>query len=158
MCPRIAGSSARILHHNLFQQCNTIYKIGYTAVPENPGTPVAKSEMICVMASKSFSFPKALIGVLAGLVALWLICLSGLWWTMRQPPEVFGRVMANLPAPAVFLLFPFETLWTHARAGELKLGDPAPDFSLQLVDKSGWVQLSTLTSRGPVVLVFGSYT
>jgi peroxiredoxin len=47
----------------------------------------------------------------------------------------------------------------HARAGELKVGDPAPDFSLMKLDKSASVQLSSLTAQGrPVVLVFGSYT
>ena len=41
-----------------------------------------------------------------------------------------GRVMAKLPNPVPFLLFPFETLWTRARAETLNVGDPAPDFSL----------------------------
>ena len=77
---------------------------------------------------------------------------------MRQPPDVFGKVMARVSGPVVFLLFPFETPWTHARQGELKIGDPAPDFSLQRVGKSGWIQLSTLTHQRPVVLIFGSYT
>jgi hypothetical protein len=77
---------------------------------------------------------------------------------MRQPPEAFGRFMARLPAPVVFLLFPFETLWTHAREGNLNIGDPAPDFSLMKVDRSGSVQLSALNKQEPVVLVFGSYT
>ena len=110
------------------------------------------------MALRSFSFAKVLVGIIAGFLALWFVCLSLLWWAMRQPPEAFGKVMAKVPAPAAFLLFPFETLWTHARKGELEPGDPAPDFSLQRVDKSGWVQLSTLTHQRPVVLIFGSYT
>jgi peroxiredoxin len=77
---------------------------------------------------------------------------------MRQPPETFGRVMARMPGPVPFLIFPFETAWTHARAGKLRVGDPAPDFSLLKVDKSERVQLSVLNQRQPVVLVFGSYT
>ena len=81
-----------------------------------------------------------------------------MWHTMRQPPEGFAVVMAKMPAPAVFLLFPFETLWTHARAGSLQIGNPAPDFSLLRVDKTGTVQLSALNKQQPVVLVFGSYT
>jgi hypothetical protein len=81
-----------------------------------------------------------------------------MWRTMRQPPEDFARVMAKMPGPVVFLLFPFETLWLHARAGTLHFGDPAPDFSLQKLDHSGPVQLSVLNSQKPVVLVFGSYT
>jgi hypothetical protein len=79
-------------------------------------------------------------------------------WAMRQPPETFARVMSHTPGPAVFLTLPFETLWTHERAGELRPGDHAPDFSLLKLDKSDRVQLSTLTAHTPVVLVFGSYT
>jgi hypothetical protein len=81
-----------------------------------------------------------------------------MWHTMRQPPEDFARVMAKMPGPVVFLLFPFETLWTQARGGTLHVGDPAPDFSLAKLDHSGSVQLSTLSKQQPVVLVFGSYT
>jgi hypothetical protein len=66
--------------------------------------------------------------------------------------------MTKLPGPVPFLLFPFETLWTQARAGTLKVGDPAPDFSLQKQDKSETIQLSALNKQRPVVLVFGSYT
>ena len=73
-------------------------------------------------------------------------------------PGTFGKVMSKMPGPVPFLLFPFETLWTHARSGNLKIGDPAPDFSLIKQDKSGRVQLSALTAQQPVVLVFGSYT
>ena len=81
-----------------------------------------------------------------------------IWWSMHQPPETFGRVMSRMPAPVVFLLAPFETLWTHARAGTLHPGDPAPDFALLKLDKSERVRLSALTAHQPVVLVFGSYT
>ena len=78
---------------------------------------------------------------------------------MRQPPETFARVMAKIPGPVAFLDLPFETLWTHARAGTLHIGDPAPDFTLTKLDKSATVQLSSLTAQGrPVVLIFGSYT
>ena len=78
---------------------------------------------------------------------------------MRQPPETFARFMAKLPGPVPFLLFPFETLWTQARAGALQVGDRAPDFSLMKLDKGASVQLSALTAQGqPVVLIFGSYT
>jgi peroxiredoxin len=77
---------------------------------------------------------------------------------MHQPPETFGRVMAKMPGPIPFLIFPFETAWIHARAGTLQVGDRAPDFSLLKVDKSERVQLSLLSQHQPVVLVFGSYT
>ena len=81
-----------------------------------------------------------------------------IWRAMREPPESFARFMSKMPAPVVFLLFPFETFWTHARAGNLQIGDDAPDFSLMKLDKSAVVQLSSLTAKQPVVLVFGSYT
>lgn len=96
-----------------------------------------------------------------GLIVLLLVYASFatfVWRTMHQPPEAFARVMARMPGPVVFLLLPFETFWTHARAGNLQAGDAAPDFSLMKLDKSETVQLSSLTSRQPVVLVFGSYT
>ncbi len=78
---------------------------------------------------------------------------------MRKPPEAFARVMSKIPGPVAFLVFPFETLWTHARGGTLNVGDPAPDFTLTKLDHSQTIQLSSLTAQGkPVVLVFGSYT
>jgi predicted outer membrane lipoprotein len=79
-------------------------------------------------------------------------------WSMHQPPETFGKVMAKMPGPVPFLLFPFETAWTDARSGNLQTGDRAPDFSLLKVDKSERIDLSELNRTQPVVLVFGSYT
>jgi len=99
-----------------------------------------------------------LIRGLAGLVVAYLGFIAFLWWTMQRPPEQFGRTMAHMPAPAVFLLAPFESLWSEARAGNLRVGDAAPDFELEKIDKSGRIRLSDLTSRQPVVLIFGSYT
>jgi hypothetical protein len=100
--------------------------------------------------------------LLLRLLSVLLIAYSGfvglIWWAMHQPPETFGRVMSHMPVPAAFLLAPFETMWTHARAGTLLPGDAAPDFSLMKVDKTERVQLSALTAKQPVVLVFGSYT
>lgn len=101
---------------------------------------------------------KLLLSAAAILVVAYVSFGAFIWHAMRQPPEVFGRVMSKMPAPVVFLLFPFETLWTHARAGELNVGDSAPDFLLTKVDKSGTVQLAELNKQQPVVLVFGSYT
>lgn len=92
----------------------------------------------------------------AFLAALWLLTSTALYAVMRRPPEDFARVMAEVPGPVAFLVLPFETLWTHARAGTLQIGDPAPEFTLTKLDKSGSVELSTL--KQPVVLVFGSYT
>jgi hypothetical protein len=92
-------------------------------------------------------------------VAILYLCFgSFIWWVMRQSPETIGKVMAKIPAPVVFLGFPFETMWLHARSGGLNPGDSAPDFNLMKVDRSGTVQLSELNRQKPVVLVFGSYT
>ena len=91
------------------------------------------------------------------LAIFYAIFVGLVWWAMHQPPETFGRVMKHMPVVAYFLV-PFETMWTHSRAGHLQAGDPAPDFSLTKLDKSATVQLSALTATQPVVLVFGSYT
>jgi hypothetical protein len=101
---------------------------------------------------------KFLVPFLILVVLVYASFAAFIWRAMRQPPETFARVMAKMPAPVVFLLLPFETLWTHARAGNLHPGDAAPDFSLMKLDKSETIQLSSLTARQPVVLVFGSYT
>lgn len=77
---------------------------------------------------------------------------------MQKPPEQFGHFMMSVPPSVAFLAFPFETLWTHARAGALNTGSRAPDFTLTEVDHSGRVELSDLNRTRPVVLVFGSYT
>jgi hypothetical protein len=90
-------------------------------------------------------------------VLLYAVFAGFVWWAMKQPPETFGRVMMKMPEVAYFLV-PFETMWTRARAGHLKPGDTAPDFTLEKLDKSGQVELSSLTSQKPVVLIFGSYT
>ncbi len=95
---------------------------------------------------------------LAVLAVVYVVFGSYIWWAMCQPPEVFGQVMKKMPAPVVFLAFPFETLWTHARAGNLRIGDPAPDFSLLKLDKTERVQFAAVNRLQPVVLVFGSYT
>lgn len=98
------------------------------------------------------------VRVVIALVLAWAGFVGFIWWAMHQPPETFGRTMSRMPGPAVFLLAPFETLWTHARAGNLHPGDLAPDFALMALDKTQRIQLSSLTARQPVVLVFGSYT
>src|ERR1700751_909675 len=101
---------------------------------------------------------KIVVRVLIVFVVLYLSFAGYITWAMRQPPETFARVMSHMPGPAVFLAFPFETFWTHERAGDLRSGDPAPDFDLLKLDQSGRVQLSSLPAPEPVVLIFGSYT
>jgi len=101
---------------------------------------------------------KILARIAVSLVVVYLAFAALVLWAMRQPPEKFATVMSKMPGPVPFLLFPFETAWTRARAGTLKIGDPAPDFSLMKLDHSARVQLSELNKTQPVVLVFGSYT
>jgi len=111
------------------------------------------------MSTKSTVVKRAAVRAFVVIALLWLLGCGLLYRVMRQPPETFARVMARIPGPVAFLVLPFESLWTHARAGDLQVGDSAPDFSLLKLDKSASVQLSTLTAQGrPVVLIFGSYT
>jgi peroxiredoxin len=53
---------------------------------------------------------------------------------------------------------PFKPLWQVARAGNVNVGDMAPDFSLESPDHKSSFRLSSLRGEKPVVLVFGSYT
>lgn len=117
----------------------------------NPG------QVRCPPMGLSVSQRTWLVRGLIVLLALYVVFAGYIAWAMHQPPERFARVMSHMPG-AVFLVLPFETFWTHARTGELRLGDPAPDFSLLKLDKSERVRLSSLTASQPVVLVFGSYT
>jgi len=90
-------------------------------------------------------------------LVVYMVLLSGLFIAMLQPPAVFGRIMSKLPAFTYFL-FPFEPMWLIARRGHLKVGQPAPDFALQTLDRSQVVRLSSFRGRQPVVLIFGSHT
>ena len=108
------------------------------------------------MAISSF-VRRLLLRVFVGIAVAYLLFAGYILWAMHQPPETFGRVMSRMP-DAAYLILPFETMWIHARSGRLQTGDLAPDFSLLKLDKSDKVQLSTLSSRQPAVLVFGSYT
>jgi len=101
---------------------------------------------------------KRTLGAIAVLALLWVAGCVLIYSEMRKPPEQFGRFMTRVPAPVVFLAFPFETLWTQARAGSVRVGDTAPDFALDKVDHSEQVRLSALNQGRPVVLLFGSYT
>ena len=102
------------------------------------------------------------VGRIIGVTALVLIAgeaafSARVYSAMRQPPDAFGHFMEKLPMP-LMLAFPFETLWNHARAGTVNIGDPAPDFRLPTLDRASTVQLSQFHGDRPVVLVFGSYT
>jgi AhpC/TSA family len=91
----------------------------------------------------------------AAAVFLYVVMLVGLWFVMHHPIP-FGQVMKHVP-DAAFMVIPFKPLWLNARAGTLRVGDPAPDFTLQTPNKKTTVQLSSLRGK-PVVLVFGSYS
>jgi len=95
--------------------------------------------------------------VLVVVFILWVGFIAFMWRIMHRTPEGFARVMMHLPWQ-VFLICPFETMWTHARAGSIHIGDPVPDFTLSNVDKSGTIQLSELNKTQPFVMIFGSYT
>lgn len=75
---------------------------------------------------------------------------------MTQPPLEFAAFWAELPGWATRAV-PMPPLWTRARAGDLEVGDQAPDFELAYHDGSGKMRLSDMRGR-PVVLAFGSYT
>jgi hypothetical protein len=104
------------------------------------------------------SLTKILVFALGIIALVWLAGCVVIYSNMRKSPEEFGRFMARIPAPVAFMAFPFETLWTRARAGTVNVGDAAPDFTLLKTDKSERVQLSELNQKQPVVLIFGSYT
>ena len=104
------------------------------------------------------SLRKTVLFALGAIALAWIVGCAVIYSNMRKPPEEFGRFMTRIPAPVAFIAFPFETLWTHARAGTVNVGDAAPDFALMKTDKSELVRLSELNQKQPVVLIFGSYT
>lgn len=103
------------------------------------------------------SWKKITATILVCLFVVWMGFVTFIWRAMHRSPEDFGRVMMHMPWE-VFLVVPFETLWTRARAGTVQVGDPAPDFSLMKLDKSATVRLSEMNKTQPVVMIFGSYT
>ena len=100
---------------------------------------------------------RAILTVVVCIGLLYSFALIGFDYAMRQPPQTFSRVMMHV-GPVPFLLFPFESMWKSARAGHLKVGDAAPDFTLPLLDHSSDVTLSSFRGARPVTLIFGSYT
>jgi len=91
------------------------------------------------------------------LVVSYIALLGAIYWLMHKPPIELATAIGRLPMP-VFLIVPFETLWTRARAGSLDIGSQAPDFRLPTLDKSAEVTLASFRGVKPVVLIFGSYT
>jgi hypothetical protein len=99
---------------------------------------------------------KVLRNIVVVVVVLYIGLLAGLLLVMRKP-IVFGQAMKRFPEP-MFAVIPFRRLWFVARAGQLKVGDPAPDFALTTPDRQSHVELAAFRGAKPVVLVFGSYT
>jgi hypothetical protein len=95
--------------------------------------------------------------IFGGMACIYAVVCGFLYLAMRQPPERFGAIMSHVPMPAMMVL-PFRPLWMSARAGQLGIGDSAPDFELPILDKSRTVRLSEEWRERPVVLIFGSYT
>jgi hypothetical protein len=122
-----------------------------STVPSSPPSPAKRRWRLSPRARRIVK------RIVATLLGVWLVFVGFIFWAMNQPPDKFGAVMKHMPWP-VFLVLPFETLWNHARGGTLHVGDAAPDFTLTKLDKSGTVQLSDLSKKQPVVMVFGSYT
>jgi hypothetical protein len=83
--------------------------------------------------------------------------VGGFYVTMRQSPDLFSTAMSKTPG-FLFMVVPFKPMWLRAREGQLKVGDVAPDFSLDRFDGGSSVRLSASRGQRPVVLVFGSYT
>jgi hypothetical protein len=106
---------------------------------------------------KSKNWRKWLKVGVVGLVTVYAALSVALFIAMKQPPMRFATVMSKLPMASMMVL-PFEPLWNLARAGDLKVGDLAPDFRLRTYGQSSWVQLSDFRGDRPVVLIFGSYT
>ena len=93
----------------------------------------------------------------AALFVLWVAFAASAFAVMRQPIDTLCQVMDRTPG-FVMALIPFRSMWTMARAGDLRPGDAAPEFDLPREDGEGTVRLSDFRDRTPVVLVFGSYT
>ncbi|MBZ5540632.1 MAG: hypothetical protein LAN61_08955 [Acidobacteriia bacterium] len=98
-----------------------------------------------------------LLKILGVVVALYALLSGLLFAAMLQSPDDFAQTMKYVPWPA-FVVLPFSPLWNVARNGHVRVGDVAPDFSLESADHRSHFQLSSLRGQKPVVLVFGSYT
>ena len=95
--------------------------------------------------------------IAVGIVALYAALTAALFGLMLQSPDRFAATMKHVPWPA-FAALPFKPLWQVARAGNVNVGDVAPDFSLGSTDHKSSFRLSSMRGEKPVVLVFGSYT
>jgi hypothetical protein len=100
---------------------------------------------------------KLLARIAVAVVAVYAAMTVLLFGVMVQSPDRFAATMKHVPWPA-FVALPFKPLWQVARAGNVNVGDVAPDFSLESPDHKSSFRLSSSRGEKPVVLVFGSYT
>jgi hypothetical protein len=99
---------------------------------------------------------RSLYGVMAAFAAAYLAASGGLFLLMQRP-ALFSKVMRHVP-DRIATVLPFKPLWYAARRGKLKVGDPAPGFTLPSADRKSFVSLASFRGNRPVVLIFGSYT
>ncbi len=93
----------------------------------------------------------------AAAIAVVYVGLSAALVAVMHRPILFGEVMRHVPDP-LMMVVPFKQLWFLARAGRLKVGEPAPSFNLPAADKQSSISLASFRGQRPVVLIFGSYT
>jgi hypothetical protein len=102
--------------------------------------------------------------ILLGLAAIYGAILVALYVIISLPPGRFANIIASIPSsetpggPLFEYVLPLEPIFKSARAGKLRVGDPAPTFNLKLVHGEERVQLDSFRGVKPVVLIFGSYT
>ncbi len=97
-------------------------------------------------------------------MAIYGAVVIALYVIISLPPGRFANIIASIPSsetpggPVFQYLLPLEPIFKSARAGKLRIGDPAPTFNLKLVHGEDRVQLNSFRGVKPVVLIFGSYT
>ncbi len=101
---------------------------------------------------------KWLLRGIAAVLALYLLAFGVVAVAMSRPPAQFGQFMKHVPMALVWGVLPGQRIWMWARDGSLRVGDTAPDFTLDTHNHAGRVTLSSHRGQRPVVLVFGSYT
>src|SRR3954451_6100938 len=116
---------------------------------------MSSASTITPVSAKKARWKKITAAILTGVFALWVAFVTFMWHAMHRPPEDFARVMSHMPWE-VFLVVPFETLWTRARAGSLNLGDSAPDFSLVKLYMTAGVHLSEIHTAHSAPMTFSS--
>jgi hypothetical protein len=102
--------------------------------------------------------------ILVSIVTIYGAVLIALYVIISLPPGRFANIIASIPTsqkpggPLFEYVLPLEPIFKSARAGKLRIGDPAPTFNLKLVHGEDRVQLNSFRGVKPVVLIFGSYT